>query len=137
MSTQPTLYLQFIERATQRIFAILMDHKEGMTEPTNIGPPDLYLQEEGNTLTYLSNDLNGPSTMITQEEGKKIIEEWIIDSLTKHNYLYIYTCRDNVEVVLEDIENLKKDEPEIFDIYDLEFEIPEENPIYKLYIAYD
>ena len=46
MSTQPTLYLQFIERATQRIFAILMDHKEGMTEPTNIGPPDLYLQEE-------------------------------------------------------------------------------------------
>jgi len=114
-----------------------MDHKEGMTEPTNIGPPDLYLQEEGNTLTYLSNDLNGPSTMITQEEGKKIIEEWIIDSLTKHNYLYIYTCRDNVEVVLEDIENLKKDEPEIFDIYDLEFEIPEENPIYKLYIAYD
>jgi len=52
-------------------------------------------------------------------------------------HLLTYTCRDNVEVVLEDIENLKKDEPEIFDIYDLEFEIPEENPIYKLYIAYD
>ena len=76
-------------------------------------------------------------TYIDEGRPSFVFEGWIIDSLTKHNYLYIYTCRDNVEVVLEDIENLKKDEPEIFDIYDLEFEIPEENPIYKLYIAYD
>lgn len=76
------------------------------------------------TLSYIQGET------ISMTKAKKLLKEWIKDSVQKHNHVTLYTCPDNAEIAIE-TEVLEGDD------YDYHEEYPLKTSGAKLYIAKD
>lgn len=80
-----------------RITQELYKHKE---EPN----PQLYVNTETQTLSYLDGE------PICATHALNYIHEWVAESLEKYGKVVLYTCKDNLEIGIEDPSDITEEE---------------------------
>ena len=80
----------------------------------------IYVQHSFKTLSGLRGE------PISHNEAKHLLSKWIEQSLQKGN-VFLYVCRDNFEIAIEDPESIS---PEDRDLFEQKDNLP-------LYIGYD
>lgn len=89
-----TITQKQINRICDKAWGILEHHRK---RPDEL----LYLSAlNPNTITFQEG------TLVTQQSAKEYLRTWILESLEKHEKVFLYTCRDNREIAIEDIEEI-------------------------------
>lgn len=128
MTNHNQLIANHLDRITEIAIALLKEHAEY--------PEDTIYHAAINkkTIDYMG-DFKSP--LITESTAEILLRGWIAESLLHHGKVLIYTCKDNAEIAIEDIDedNLSTDYMEgLFTDHDY-FQYPELRGI--LYIGYD
>lgn len=74
--------------------------------------------------------VNDTDTEISEEQAKQAILEFVTLDLENHNEVFLYTCRDNAQIIIEDFTQAERDHNDIYDAY-------EESNFPPLFIGYD
>lgn len=86
---------KIINAITELAWAELLTHKDNESDTIHLSGLN------PNTLSFIDGE------PIMAQKAKDLIKQWVTESINKHGQVICYSCRDNAEISIEDLEPIK------------------------------